>query len=101
MRKAVQLMMLSGALWLVSADPRWLPKCATAAVESSHWPLVSPSASPRGRRLVRGARCGPWSRSAEPQCRDRIQTPMILGIAFMEALAIYALVIAFFLQGKV
>jgi len=26
---------------------------------------------------------------------------MIIGIAFMEALAIYALVIAFFLQGKV
>jgi len=26
---------------------------------------------------------------------------MIIGIAFMEALAIYALVIAFFLQGKI
>lgn len=36
-----------------------------------------------------------------PNAADRIQTPMIIGIAFMEALAIYALVIAFFLQGKV
>lgn len=36
-----------------------------------------------------------------PNCADRIQTPMIIGIAFMEALAIYALVIAFFLQGKI
>ena len=36
-----------------------------------------------------------------PSSADRIQTPMIIGIAFMEALAIYALVIAFFLQGKV
>jgi len=36
-----------------------------------------------------------------PNAADRIQTPMIIGIAFMEALAIYALVIAFFLQGKI
>jgi len=36
-----------------------------------------------------------------PNATDRIQTPMIIGIAFMEALAIYALVIAFFLQGKI
>jgi F-type H+-transporting ATPase subunit c len=36
-----------------------------------------------------------------PNAADRIQTPLIIGLAFMEALAIYALVIAFFLQGKV
>jgi len=36
-----------------------------------------------------------------PNSADRIQTPMIIGIAFMEALAIYALVIAFFLQAKI
>src|SRR3972149_710176 len=36
-----------------------------------------------------------------PNAADRIPTPMIIGIAFMEALAIYALVIAFFLQGKI
>jgi len=36
-----------------------------------------------------------------PNAADRIQTPMIIGIAFMEALAIYALVISFFLQGKI
>ena len=36
-----------------------------------------------------------------PNAADRIQTPLIIGIAFMEALAIYALVIAFFLQGKI
>ena len=36
-----------------------------------------------------------------PNAADRIQTPMILGLAFMEALAIYALVISFFLQGKI
>jgi F-type H+-transporting ATPase subunit c len=36
-----------------------------------------------------------------PNSADRIQTPMIIGIAFIEALAIYALVIAFTLSGKV
>ncbi len=36
-----------------------------------------------------------------PNSADRIQTPMILGLAFIEALAIYALVIAFLLQGKI
>lgn len=36
-----------------------------------------------------------------PASADRIQTPMIIGVAFIEALAIYALVIAFFLQGKI
>ncbi len=36
-----------------------------------------------------------------PNAADRILTPMVLGLAFMEALAIYALVIAFLLQGKI
>jgi F-type H+-transporting ATPase subunit c len=36
-----------------------------------------------------------------PNSADRIQTPMIIGVAFIEALAIYALVIAFMLQGKI
>jgi F-type H+-transporting ATPase subunit c len=35
-----------------------------------------------------------------PNSADRIQTPMIIGIAFMEALAIYALVIAFQLAER-
>jgi F-type H+-transporting ATPase subunit c len=36
-----------------------------------------------------------------PNSADRIQTPMIIGLAMIEALGIYALVIAFFLQGKI
>ncbi len=35
-----------------------------------------------------------------PNCADRIQTPMIIGLALMEALAIYGLIIAFILSGK-
>ena len=36
-----------------------------------------------------------------PIAADKIQLPMILGLAFIEALALYAFVIAFFLQGKI
>lgn len=36
-----------------------------------------------------------------PSSADRIFTPLLLGLALMEALALYMFVIAFFLQGKV
>jgi F-type H+-transporting ATPase subunit c len=36
-----------------------------------------------------------------PNAADRIQLPMILGLAFIEALALYGFVIAFFLQNKI
>lgn len=36
-----------------------------------------------------------------PSSTDRLQTPMIIGLALIESIAIYCLVIAFFLQGKV
>jgi len=35
-----------------------------------------------------------------PNSADRVFQPMIIGLAFMEALAIYALVIAFIFSGK-
>ena len=35
-----------------------------------------------------------------PNSADKVFTPMIIGLAFMEALAIYALVIAFIFSGK-
>ena len=36
-----------------------------------------------------------------PNASDKIFTPMIIGLALIESLVIYALVIAFILQGKV
>ena len=36
-----------------------------------------------------------------PNSADRIFTPLIVGLALMEALALYGLVIAFMLQGKI
>lgn len=35
-----------------------------------------------------------------PQAQGKIFTPMIIGLALIESLVIYAFVIAFFLQGK-
>ncbi len=36
-----------------------------------------------------------------PNAADKIFTPLLLGLAFIEALAIYALLIAFLLQAKI
>ena len=36
-----------------------------------------------------------------PQAAGKIQTPMLLGLAFIESLVIFTFVIAFFLQGKI
>ena len=36
-----------------------------------------------------------------PNSADRVFTPLIVGLALMEALALYALVIAFILSGRI
>ena len=36
-----------------------------------------------------------------PEASSKIQTPMIIALALIESLVIYALVIAFLLQGKI
>lgn len=36
-----------------------------------------------------------------PGAANKVQTPMIIGLALIESLVIYALVIAFLLQGKI
>lgn len=37
----------------------------------------------------------------QPSAAGRIQTPMILGLALIESLVLFAFVIAFFLQGNI
>ena len=39
--------------------------------------------------------------SRNPGAAGRIQTPMILGLALIESLVLFALIIAFLLQGKI
>jgi hypothetical protein len=58
-----------------------------------------------GRGHVRGAGCRPRNRycscGRNPNASDKLFTPMILVLALIESLAIYALVIAIMLLGKV
>jgi F-type H+-transporting ATPase subunit c len=105
MRRVLQTMVLSGMLWLLSAGTAlaaegnadgsrgWVALAAGLA--------VGIAAVGAGLGQGRAVAAAMESIGRNPNCADRIQTPMILGIAFMEALAIYALVIAFQLQGKV
>ena len=37
----------------------------------------------------------------DPGAAARIQTPMILGLALIESLVLFAFVVAFLLQGKI
>ena len=39
--------------------------------------------------------------SRNPQASGKIQTPMLIALAFIESLVIYALVISYFLQDKI
>jgi F-type H+-transporting ATPase subunit c len=39
--------------------------------------------------------------SRNPQASGKIQTPMLIGLAFIESLVIFGFVIAFLLQGKI
>ncbi|MFA4875735.1 MAG: ATP synthase F0 subunit C [bacterium] len=39
--------------------------------------------------------------SRNPEAANRVMTPMIIALALIESLVIYALVIAFLLQGKI
>ena len=52
---------------------------------------------PRYRYRVAGERCDAGYR-AQPEAAGQIQVNMILGIAFAEAIAIYALVVALLLK---
>lgn len=105
MRKAMQTVMLGTLVWLVSAAPALAAEGAAGGdrgwVALAAGLAVGIAAVGAGLGQGRAVASAMESIGRNPNCADRIQTPMILGIAFMEALAIYALVIAFFLQGKV
>ena len=51
-----------------------------------------------GQGLVGGAAMGAMAR--QPEMAGKIQTGMIIGLAFIESLVIYALLIFFLLLGK-
>ena len=69
-----------------ASAPRWRSVCR-------RWAAASVRAAPPAPR-VEGI-------SRNPQASNKIFTPMILGLALIESLVIYGLVIAFLLYGKI
>ncbi len=106
MRRTLRTATLAVGLWLLNSGSA-LAQEAAAAEGSKGWIALAAglaigiagvgAALGQGRAVAAAME----SIGRNPNAADRIQTPMIIGIAFMEALAIYALVIAFFLQGKI
>ena len=51
--------------------------------------------------LARAVSAAMEAMGRQPEAANKIQTGMIIGCAFIEALTIYALLVVFILQGKI
>ena len=78
-------------LWL------YLQTALKSPVGSNDLPIILAKIQ-QGNALMRGALEGI---ARNPNASDKIFTPMIIGLALIESLVIYGLVIAFILQGKI
>jgi F-type H+-transporting ATPase subunit c len=104
---------LLAALWmLVVASPALAMDPAAAAADGGgawHQGLIALAAGLGLGLAAFGAALGQGRATAaamesigrNPNSADRIFTPLIVGLALMEALALYGLVIAFLLQAKI
>jgi len=94
---------------LLAANPVWAAEAAEGGAGLWYKGLIALAAGLGLGLAAFGAALGQGRATAaamesigrNPNSADRIFTPLIVGLALMEALALYALVIAFFLQGKV
>ena len=100
------VMVLAGAL-LLSAAPGFAQEHAAAGGVGSGLTALAAglgigiAAFGVGLGQGRATAAAMESIGRNPNSADRIFVPMIIGLALMEALCLYALVIAFFLQGKI
>jgi len=92
MRRALHTMLFIGLTWFVTATPAM---AAEGAGDGSRgWIALAAglavgiAAVGAGLGQGRAVAAAMESIGRNPNCADRIQTPMILGVAFMEALAI-------------
>ena len=103
---------LLAAIWvLVLAGPTFAMDAAPAGGGGGEWHqgLIALAAGLGLGLAAFGAALGQGRATAaamesigrNPNSADRIFTPLIVGLALMEALALYGLVIAFLLQGKI
>ena len=106
-----RLVLIVSALWLIMGEAGVVMAAADAAgsLDSTSKAAIALAAglaigiAAFGAALAQGrmAAAAMESIGRNPNSAEKIQVPMILGLAFIEALAIYALLIAFFLQGKI
>ncbi len=106
-----RLLLIVSTLWLALSEAGVVMAAADAAapVDSTSKAAIALAAglaigiAAFGAALAQGrmAAAAMESIGRNPNSAEKIQVPMILGLAFIEALAIYALLIAFFLQGKI
>lgn len=105
-----RLLLVVSALWLTLGEASVVMAAdAAAPLDSTSKAAIALAAgfaiglAAFGAALAQGrmAAAAMESIGRNPNSAEKIQVPMILGLAFIEALAIYALLIAFFLQGKI
>jgi len=108
MRKMLSLATVAVLVFLLSGVAMAAAEAAGQTDSSAKWAIALASGlaiaiGAFGAALGQGrmAAAAMESIGRNPNAADRIQLPMILGLAFIEALALYAFVIAFFLQGKI
>lgn len=97
--------LMTASLLTLAASPAFAEEAAGAAGGKGMYALAAALAI--GVAAVGGALAQGRAVSAaldgisrNPGAADKIQTPMILGLALIESLVIFALLIAFFLNGK-
>lgn len=106
-------MVASGKMWVAVLAVLFIAGPALAAEESAgggiHLGMIALGAGLGLGIAALGAALGQGRATAaamesigrNPNSADRIFTPLIVGLALMEALALYALVVAFTLAGKI
>ncbi|HMR05674.1 MAG TPA: ATP synthase F0 subunit C [Polyangiaceae bacterium] len=107
-----KLALVSASLFTFVASSAFAQDAAAAAAGSNEFDAKAMAALAAGIAIGLGALGGGLGQgraaaaalegiSRNPGAAARIQTPMILGLALIESLVLFAFLIAFILQGKV
>ena len=98
---AIALSLFYSGVAMAAAEAGEAPVGAKAAIAIAAGLAIGLAAFGAALGQGRMAAAAMESIGRNPNAADRIFTPMIIGLAFIEALAIYALLIAFLLQLKI
>ena len=99
--------LITGTIALVVSSPAFAQTAETAKSSRDAWIAIAAGiglgVSAFGGALGQGrmAAAAMDSIGRNPGASGKIFTPMLLGLAFIEAMVIYSLIIAFILSGKI